>query len=98
LGGCRVHVLRECFLFFSGKFIEKTLQLFVPNSKRLRGYNQWMNFFVKKCTPLGRPYMNILRFLFENYPTLFLPEGTWRNKKASEFNLELLGGTYRVLY
>jgi hypothetical protein len=41
LRGCGIHVLREyIFYFFPEKFAEKTLQLFVPNSKRLRSYTQ----------------------------------------------------------
>ena len=39
------------FFNFPEKFSEKTLQLFVPNSKRLGGYTQWVHFF-KKYTPL----------------------------------------------
>jgi hypothetical protein len=30
------------FFSFPEKFAEKTFQLFVPNSKRLRGYTQWV--------------------------------------------------------
>ena len=43
LGGCN----RRGFQFFEQlKF--KTLQLFVPNSKRLGGYTQWVHFFLQK--------------------------------------------------
>ena len=44
LGGCN----RGSFQFFEQlKF--KTLQLFVPNSKRLGGYTQWVPFFQKSA-------------------------------------------------
>jgi hypothetical protein len=36
--------------FFDKELQDKTLQLFVPNNKRLRGYTQWVHFS-KKCTP-----------------------------------------------
>ena len=39
------------FFYLPEKFSEKTLQLFVLNSKRLGGYTQWVHFF-KKYTPL----------------------------------------------
>jgi hypothetical protein len=39
LGGCRVHILRRDFLVL-WLIIFKTLQLFVPNSKRLGGNTQ----------------------------------------------------------
>ena len=29
----------------------KTLQLFIPNSKRLGGYTQWVHFFLQKSAP-----------------------------------------------
>ena len=38
---------RRGFQFFE-QLRFKTLQLFVPNSKRLRGYTQWVHFFLKK--------------------------------------------------
>jgi hypothetical protein len=37
------------FFIFPEKSIEKTLQLFVSNSKRLGGYIQWMHFFAKSA-------------------------------------------------
>jgi hypothetical protein len=49
LEGCGIHVLRICFLFFPRKFAEKILQLFIPNSKRLGGYTQWVHFFAKSA-------------------------------------------------
>jgi hypothetical protein len=36
-------------MFFPEKFAEKTLQLFVPNSKRLWGYTLWAHFFAKSA-------------------------------------------------
>jgi hypothetical protein len=33
---------------FPKEFAEKTLQLFISNSKRLRGYTQWVHFFFAK--------------------------------------------------
>ena len=42
----------------------KTLQLFVPNSKRLGGYTQWVHFFFEKAhitkrLPQRRPFQDI---------------------------------------
>jgi hypothetical protein len=37
--------------FFDKELQDKTLRLFVPNSKRLGGYTQWVHFS-EKCTPL----------------------------------------------
>jgi hypothetical protein len=71
------------FFIFPEKFAEKSLQLFVPNSKRLKGYTQCQKF-------LQEHFRVSLRKLPGSI--LFLPERTWRNKKASEFNHELLGG------
>jgi hypothetical protein len=38
LGGCKVYILRRDFFSVLRLRIFKTLQLFVPNNKRLRGY------------------------------------------------------------
>ena len=43
LEGCN----RRGFQFFE-QLRFKTLQLFVPNSKRLGGYTQWVHFFLRK--------------------------------------------------
>ena len=43
LGGCNT----RGFQFFE-QLRFKTLQLFVPNSKRLGGYTQWVHFFLRK--------------------------------------------------
>ena len=45
----------------------KTLQLFVPNSKRLGGYTQWVHFFFKKThitqkTSSRQQFSNNIRF------------------------------------
>jgi hypothetical protein len=60
---------------------DKSLQLFVPNSKRLRGYTRWVHFF-KKCTPLEdlkKRYMVSLKKALGRH--LFLLGKSWRNKK-----------------
>ena len=52
LGGSTGYISSgDIFFNFPRKFSEKTLQLFVPNSKRLGGYTQWVHF-LKKYTPL----------------------------------------------
>jgi hypothetical protein len=92
------------FFIFPEKSIEKTLQLFVSNSKRLGGYIQWMHFFCKKCTPLGGSYKNTSGFLFENYPDhpCFYPEepGGTRRFPSSTINCSEASQyrAYRVLY
>ena len=45
LGGCN----RRGFQSFE-QLRFKTLQLFIPNSKRLGGYTQWVHFFFRKST------------------------------------------------
>jgi hypothetical protein len=53
LKGCRVQILRRVFQFFQqSKF--KTLQLFVPNRKRLGATLSECTFSLKKCTSLER--------------------------------------------
>jgi hypothetical protein len=70
------------------------LQLFVPNSKRLEGYTQWVYFFSKKCTPLKdikkRYIVSLEKALGRR---LFLLDKTWRYKKRlPKFNHTVLGG------
>ena len=63
---------------------DKTLQLFVPNSKRLEGYTQWEHFSEKRA-PLEyfkKHYMVSLKKA--RGQRLFLLGKTWRNKKASK--------------
>jgi hypothetical protein len=79
LGGCGIHVLRECFLFFSRNFVEKTLQLFVPNSKRLGGYTQWVHFFAKSAL-----HLEVLTRTFQGFSS----EITWINLVSTRKNLE----------
>jgi hypothetical protein len=55
LGDCRVHILRRDFSVLRLR-IFKTLQLFVPNSKRLRGYTQWVPFFSEKVHVTQRSF------------------------------------------
>jgi hypothetical protein len=45
LGGCRVHILGRVFQFFQSKF--KTLQLFIPNSKKLGGLHSVSALFLR---------------------------------------------------
>jgi hypothetical protein len=91
-------------LFFPEKFIEKTLQLFVPNSKRLGGYNQWVHSILQKCTPLRSFYKNISGCLFGNYPDqpCFYPEEPEGTRRFSSSTMNCSGAcwyrTYRVLY
>jgi hypothetical protein len=78
LGGCGIHILRECFLFFPWKFAEKTLQLFVLNSKRLRGYTQWVHFFFAKSALHSEVLTEHFKVSLRKLPvsSLFLPERT----------------------
>jgi hypothetical protein len=83
--------------FFNKELQDKTLQLFVPNSKRLGGLHLVGAFFSKKkCTPLKdlkKRYMVSLEKALGR--RLFLLGRTWRNKKRlPKFNRTVLGACH----
>ena len=58
----------------SEQFQDKTLQLFVPNSKRLGGYTQMdVLFSSKKCTSLRRSQEALHSFAQESTQTTLVP-------------------------
>ena len=80
---------------FSNNIRFKTLQLFVPNSKRLRSYTQMgILFSSKRNTPredLMKRYTVLLKKALGR--CLFLLGKAWRNKmRLPELNHEVLGG------
>ena len=58
LGGCN----RRGFSALLNNIRFKTLQLFVLNSKRLRGYTQWVHFFLQKSTRHQEDFFKIDHF------------------------------------
>jgi hypothetical protein len=76
LGGCRVHILRKDFQIFQPR-IFKTLQLFVPNSKRLRGLHSVSGLFLWKNAHHLMIYSGktTSRFLFERTRTRLVSPG-----------------------
>ena len=71
---------------------DKTLQLLIPNSKRLGGYTQMDELFSKKHTPLEDPKKRYMVSLKKTLVRpLFLLDK--RNKtRLPDFNHEVLGG------
>jgi len=73
-------------------FLLDPLTLCFANSKRLRGYTQWVHFS-EKCMSLRGFTEHLMASLTKALRLrLFLPDKIRRNKNASEFNHDTLGG------
>jgi hypothetical protein len=93
LGGCGIHVLRECFSFFLRSLQKRPSNFLFQIARGLGATPNGCPFFCKKCTPLGSSYKNISRFPFENYldQPCFYPEELGRTRRFSSSTMNCSG-------
>jgi hypothetical protein len=93
LGGCGIHILGEWFLFFLRSLQKRPYNFLFQIARGSGATPNGCTFFLQKVHSTRKFLQEHFRVSLPKLPRsiLFLPERTWRNKKASEFNHKLLG-------